>query len=126
MKKGRGLLSRVDNRYLSSFQQLFCFGVLFVVFGVFCYVCFERKTPLIDFKSSLLHDIEPMYWEGGNGDNVRELDKMGKKMQEMLPRYLKEADTLYVIPGGGSGLGEGYPEWTRRRVLAAYTHSEGP
>lgn len=34
---------------------------------------------------------------------------------------MKAINTLYVIPGGGSS-DEGYPEWTKRRVVAAWKH----
>lgn len=34
---------------------------------------------------------------------------------------MKSVDTIYVIPGGGSD-SEGYPEWTKRRVVAAWKH----
>ena len=38
--------------------------------------------------------------------------------------------TLYVIPGGGSGMGNdgdgvlNYPEWTKRRTIAAVKHAK--
>jgi len=46
-----------------------------------------------------------------------------------LPEHLRDVTNLYVIPGGGTGDGvEGvkdrYPEWTRRRVVAAYEYSK--
>ncbi|MCB1189592.1 MAG: hypothetical protein H6586_09125 [Flavobacteriales bacterium] len=31
-------------------------------------------------------------------------------------------ETVYVIPGGGSSSGTGYPEWTQKRVVAVYNH----
>jgi len=44
-----------------------------------------------------------------------------------IPEHLADVQTLYVMPGGGSGAGvdgvkDGYPEWSRRRVVAAHDH----
>jgi hypothetical protein len=49
------------------------------------------------------------------------------KFAEKLPLHLRDVSALYVIPGGGSGAGTNnvdkhYPEWTRRRVKAAFEH----
>lgn len=35
---------------------------------------------------------------------------------------MKSVNTLYVIPGGGGSDYDGYPEWTKRRVVAAWKH----
>ena len=61
--------------------------------------------------------------DGADGGGINEL------FAESLPGHLKEVQTLYVIPGGGSGAGvegvdKNYPEWTRRRVIAAHDHSK--
>ena len=37
---------------------------------------------------------------------------------------METVNTVYVIPGGGSADDDGYPEWTKRRVIAAYNHFE--
>lgn len=36
--------------------------------------------------------------------------------------HMKKINTVYVIPGGGSSPEGGYPEWTKRRVVAAKHH----
>jgi hypothetical protein len=37
---------------------------------------------------------------------------------------MQKINTVYVIPGGGSSADHGYPEWTKRRVVAAHQHYE--
>jgi len=44
---------------------------------------------------------------------------------DKLPLHLRDVSVIYVVPGGGSGAGmnnvdKHYPEWTRRRVKAAF------
>ena len=43
-------------------------------------------------------------------------------IQHVDTDQLKNLKTVYVIPGGGSSHDIGYPEWTKRRVNAAYDH----
>lgn len=37
---------------------------------------------------------------------------------------MQKVQAIYVIPGGGSSPDHGYPEWTKRRVVAAHKHYE--
>lgn len=64
-----------------------------------------------------------------NGLKENEKNESLDPFAEKLPQYLKDVNTLYVIPGGGSGAGvdnvkNNYPEWSRRRVVAAFEHSK--
>ena len=66
---------------------------------------------------------------GRNRDETTGEEDVNELFAEKLPAHLKNVGTLYVIPGGGSGAGvdnvkNHYPEWTRRRVSAAYEHSK--
>ena len=44
------------------------------------------------------------------------------ELRAMLSPAVLTADTVYLIPGGGSDRGQ-YPEWSKQRTLAAYEHS---
>ena len=45
------------------------------------------------------------------------------ELHAMLSPTVLSADTVYLIPGGGSDRGT-YPEWSKQRTLAAFEHSK--
>jgi hypothetical protein len=43
-------------------------------------------------------------------------------IKNVKTEQIQSIKTIYVIPGGGSTSDDGYPEWTKRRIVAAHDH----
>jgi hypothetical protein len=121
--------------------------IIFVLLGTISFLLFDRNVNNINVTREKIIDkpedetiITAMshvhsYITSKSNLSLEELEKLRKML---ISPSLSNIDTIYVIPGGGGGVSEGenenkgigskidyesYPEWSRRRVLAAYEAS---
>jgi len=118
-----------DRRQLSVWSPLAVFCGAFFSVGIFCYLFLEQRGAKSGYSYSLVRGHETALAE--EADKLHPLYRDTSQDLQISPK-LEGVDTLYVIPGGGSGDRSividtkggqfGYPEWTQRRVTDAYAH----
>jgi hypothetical protein len=104
---------------LSFFIQFF---IVFITLGSISYFLFDQ-SPAAIIRKRVEHGKEEEYLkafagEGNGHDTLRAIQRRETFLGNFNENILN-ANRVFVIPGGG-GTG-GYPEWTKQRVVAAYS-----
>lgn len=110
-----------SHSWLLSKRSLF--GALLLVFSLLCLA----SVLVLRGAASLSSGFAQAEREAG--ESAVKLELSAAEDNAVLPmldkKLLKKIKTVYVLPGGGStepSGKRGYPEWTRRRVVAAHEH----
>jgi hypothetical protein len=92
---------------------------LFVVtsLGTISFIFLGNRPVVIPESNSI-----PRFHNGAIGSEDLPTDDISP-LQSMVSKNVILTDVVYIIPGGGSGNGIEYPEWSRQRVVAAHKHS---
>lgn len=131
----------------SSNISLVTIFIIFILLGTISFLLFDRNVNKLNVtREKVIDKLEDetiitamshvhSYITSKSKLSLEELEKLRKML---VSPSLSNIDTIYVIPGGGGGVSEGenenkgigskidyesYPEWSRRRVLAAYEAS---
>lgn len=112
------------------YGRIFIVAVLALSLVIFLYVKFfsslwsNRTTKLIRERSPPLEEttaVQDRFTLLDSADPIV-VNEEEFSILHVNSDQMKKINTIYVIPGGGSSPEGGYPEWTKRRVVAAKHH----
>ena len=101
-------------KYSSSTRSSSCSGILLGASILVCIVYFLTTTNVLEKSEVRDNKLEPTLISSGFYNDL--------SSSKIFYDNIYETDVIYVIVGGGPGrkVDVGYPEWTKRRTLAAY------